>query len=168
MLLNSGAARNWPNSRGIFCNKDNTIFCWCNRKDHCSIISLQDGYNIKSTFENFCALSDMFANNLTALKKNIMQNEILGYLSTSPKNLGTGIKIRVKIKLTKLIKNRIILNNICTKNSLKIINPEWQGSVAFGNVLDIANKQILGIPEVEMLQNFINSIVKIIRAEEKM
>ena len=168
MLLKSGASRNWPNSRGVFSNDDHTILCWCNRKDHCSIISLQDGYNIKKTFENFCALSDAFSNNITAISKTIMQSETLGYLSTSPNNLGTGIKASVKIKLPKLTKNRDILNKLCTKNYLEIKNAKWKGTISFGNVLDLANKRNLGITEVELLQNFVNGVIEIIQAEEKM
>ena len=168
LLLNSGAARNWPNSRGVFSNDDHTILCWCNRKDHCSIISLQDGHNIKKTFENFCALSDAFSNNITSISKTIMRSETLGYLSSSPNNLGTGIKASVKIKLPKLIRNRDILNKLCTKNYLEIKNAKWKGTISFGNVLDIANKRNLGITEVELLQNFVNGVIEIIQAEEKM
>jgi len=168
LLFNSGAARNWPNSRGIFFNDDQTIFCWCNKKNHCSIISLREGYDIKKTFEKFRALSDAFENNVTAIGKTIMKDEALGYLSSCPTNLGTGVKATIKIKLPKLVKNRTALNKICEENFLEINNAEWKNNISFGNSLDISNKITLGVTEIDLLQNFVNGMIKIIRAEEKM
>jgi len=37
----AGAARHWPDNRGIFHNDNKTALAWCNEEDHCRIISMQ-------------------------------------------------------------------------------------------------------------------------------
>jgi protein-arginine kinase len=168
LLFNSGSARNWPKNRGIFCNDDRTVLCWCNHQDHCSLISLQQGHNIKKVYEDFSALSDLFMDNLTSVGKNIMQNDTLGYLSTCPSNLGSGLKVSVTMTIHKLLKDRTKLNKICRDNLLepKIINLLEDGQEV--TKLDISSTRSLGVTDIELLQNFVNGIAAIIRTEEKM
>lgn len=44
LLTGAGAARDWPNNRGIFHNESHTALCWVNEEDHCRIISMQVSY----------------------------------------------------------------------------------------------------------------------------
>ena len=53
LLTAAGAAREWPNNRGIFHNNSKTVLCWVNEEDHCRIISMQNG---KSILCNRCVL----------------------------------------------------------------------------------------------------------------
>jgi protein-arginine kinase len=168
LLLNSGCARRWPKNRGVFYNEERTIFCWCNEQDHCSIISLQQGHDIKKTFEKFSSLSDMFINNLTSIGKTIMQDEVLGFLSTCPSNLGTGLKVSMRIKIPNLIKNREVLNQICKNNSLEIREADRENPADPETALDILNKKTIGVTSIELIQNFINGVVTILQTEEKM
>jgi creatine kinase len=168
LLFNSGGSRNWPKNRGIFYNDDHTVVCWCNNQDHCSIISLQPGHDVKKTFEKFQALSDTFVNNLTSSGKTIMQDGTLGYLSTCPSNLGTGFRASVKIKLPKLLKDGVLLNKICKKHLLQIKVEHQAKNSDYETILDISNQKNLGATDVELLQNVINGVVKLIRTEEKM
>jgi hypothetical protein len=43
LLTGAGAARSWPNNRGIFHNATQTALCWVNEEDHCRIISMETG-----------------------------------------------------------------------------------------------------------------------------
>jgi hypothetical protein len=54
----TGAARDWPEGRGIFYNESKSVLCWCNEEDQCRIIAMENGGDVKCVFERFCALSD--------------------------------------------------------------------------------------------------------------
>lgn len=47
-------ARDHPEGRGIFYNKDKNIYCWINYEDHLSIISTQNNDDIVEIFKQLC------------------------------------------------------------------------------------------------------------------
>merc|ERR1711865_1209989 len=57
LLMGAGAARSWPDNRGIFHNDNQTALAWCNEEDHCRIISMKMGGDIPEVFERFGNLS---------------------------------------------------------------------------------------------------------------
>jgi creatine kinase len=65
LLTGAGAARSWPDNRGIFHNDACTALAWVNEEDHCRIISMEAGGNIPSVFARFCALSNALQESAT-------------------------------------------------------------------------------------------------------
>jgi creatine kinase len=59
VLANCGAARDWPDGRGIFHNKEKTFLVWVNEEDHMRCISMENGGNVKvfPIYDNFHSLS---------------------------------------------------------------------------------------------------------------
>jgi creatine kinase len=167
VLLNCGSARNWPNERGIFISDNQQIMCWCNEEDHCRIISLQEGSDIIAVFENFAKLSDTFIDKVESSGKKIMYSSNLGFISTCPSNLGTGLRASVKIKLNKLIENKEMLHKISKENNLDIRGAGGDGSLTTGYIFDISNKQRLGFTETELVQKMIDGIVQLMSFEEQ-
>merc|ERR1712042_64588 len=47
----AGMERDWPESRGIFHNKDKTFLTWVNEEDQLRIISMQQGGDVKAVFD---------------------------------------------------------------------------------------------------------------------
>ena len=45
-----GLERDWPESRGLFLNRDKTFLVWVNEEDQLRIISMQKGANIWQVF----------------------------------------------------------------------------------------------------------------------
>ena len=41
ILLASGMGRHWPDGRGVFRNKQRTLFVWVGEEDHLRIVSMQ-------------------------------------------------------------------------------------------------------------------------------
>lgn len=50
VLANCGAARDWPDGRGIFHNAEKNFLVWVNEEDHMRVISMEQGGNIKNVF----------------------------------------------------------------------------------------------------------------------
>ena len=111
-LVKAGAARNWPQGRGIYYNDTNTALCWCNEEDHCRIISMEDGGNVKSVFARFCQLSDALESSAKANGTKLMFSDRLGFVGSCPTNLGTGLRASVMIRLPEFSKHPALLKSV--------------------------------------------------------
>lgn len=177
LLTGAGAARSWPNNRGIFLNKNQTTITWVNEEDHCRIISMQLGGDIPYVFKRFCHLSHALKASLESLNYTLMWNDTLGFLGTCPSNLGTGLRASVMIKLksfNSLIENppfpkaNELLEDICFIYDLQLRGSTGEHSAAVNAMFDISNKQRLGYSEVELVQKLIEGVSNIIAFEEQL
>jgi len=186
LLTGAGAARSWPNNRGIFHNEEQTALCWVNEEDHCRIISMskigteeapsgEEG-DIPSVFARFCKLSEALKASAEANGTKLMHNETLGYMGTCPSNLGTGLRASVMVKLTKfneILENpesaqedKELLEEVCAAFDLQPRGSAGEHSAAVGGKFDVSNKQRLGFSEVELVQKMIDGVTKVIELEE--
>ena len=174
LLTGAGAARSWPNNRGIFHNEAQTALCWVNEEDHCRIISMEMGGDIPSVFTRFCALSEALKASAEANGTQLMWNEKLGFLGTCPSNLGTGLRASVMIKLEQFNKllegdnqhDKELLEQVCSAFQLQPRGSAGEHSAAVGAKFDVSNKQRLGFSEVQLVQKMIDGVSKVIELEE--
>jgi len=168
LLTNAGAARFWPDSRGIFHNDTKTALAWCNEEDHCRIISMSTDGNVKAVFARFCALSEAVEQAATNAGAELMHTQSLGFLGTCPSNLGTGLRGGVMIKLPKLNENVELLEEVCDSFDLQPRGSAGEHSAAVGGKWDISNKQRIGFSEVQLVQKMIDGVTKVIAIEERL
>merc|ERR1712153_177849 len=109
-LESCGLERDWPEARGIFHNDAKTFLVWVNEEDQLRIISMQAGSDIGGVFKRLSK-----AANLIEEKAKFANDEHLGYISTCPTNLGTGLRASVHINLPKLMKNADLHQAIADK-----------------------------------------------------
>jgi creatine kinase len=174
LLTGAGAARSWPNNRGIFHNEAQTALCWVNEEDHCRIISMEMGGDIPSVFTRFCALSHAIKASAEANGAKLMWTEKLGFLGTCPSNLGTGLRASVMVKLenfNKLLEGDVqedkeLLEEVCSAFDLQPRGSAGEHSAAVGAKFDVSNKQRLGFSEVQLVQKMIDGVAKVIELEE--
>ena len=95
-----GLEREWPEARGIFHNEAKTFLVWLNEEDHLRIISMQPGSNIREVFTRLC----IAAEKIEAVT-DFQNDDHLGYITSCPTNLGTGMRASVHIRLPRLAKN---------------------------------------------------------------
>mmetsp|Transcript_27876 Transcript_27876/g.28145 ORF Transcript_27876/g.28145 Transcript_27876/m.28145 type:complete len:448 (+) Transcript_27876:85-1428(+) len=174
LLTGAGAARSWPDNRGIFHNEAQTALCWVNEEDHCRIISMENGGDIPSVFTRFCALSDAIKGSAEANNAKLMWNEKLGFMGTCPSNLGTGLRASVMIKLPKfnellegsVQEDKELLDQVCAAFDLQPRGSAGEHSAAVGAKFDVSNKQRLGLSEVQLVQKMIDGVSKVIELEK--
>lgn len=92
--------RDWPEGRGIYHNDDKTFLIWVNEEDQLRIISMQPGSNIGAVFERLSKAAALIEDQAKFAK-----DDHLGYITSCPTNLGTGLRASVHIKLPKLSKD---------------------------------------------------------------
>ncbi|CAM9695522.1 unnamed protein product [Ectocarpus fasciculatus] len=171
LLWHAGAAKNWPTDRGIFHNESKTALCWVNEEDHCRIISMEDGGNVKSVFTRFAQISEALKAAAEANGTKLMYCEKLGFLGTCPSNLGTGLRASVMIKLPKFNEteeSRQVLEQVCDKFDLQPRGSAGEHSAAVEDKFDVSNKQRIGFTEVQLVQKMIDGVTQVISFEKAM
>ena len=98
-LQAAGVTRDWPSGRGVFMNRAKTFLVWINEEDHLRIISMEPGADVASVFERLTRGAAFLEKFIT-----FNRNDHLGYITSCPSNLGTGLRASVHIKLPKLLK----------------------------------------------------------------
>ena len=169
LLWHAGAARQWPEDRGIFHNEALTALCWVNEEDHCRIISMEQGGDVKSVFKRFCAMSDALEASAEQDGMSFMYSEKLGFLGTCPSNLGTSLRASVMMKLPKFnetSESRQLLSSLCAKFDLQPRGSSGEHSASLHDTFDLSNKKRIGFTEVQLVQKMIDGVTSVIHYEQ--
>ena len=99
LITCSGRARDWPESRGIFRNKDNTFVVFVNEDDHVQFRCFDKGGNLQGVFNKLVRGMAAFERELKKSGEEFMWDDHLGYLVSDPIHLGNALDVRVRVKL---------------------------------------------------------------------
>jgi creatine kinase len=160
-LYFSGAARDWPEGRGIFHNKNKTFLAWVNEEDHCRLISMSKDGDVLNVFSRFCKAAAIFSQNAE-----IMRSDALGFIGTCPSNLGTGLRASVMVVLPKFTESVELLESACASLDLQPRGSTGEHTAAVGGKWDISNKRRIGFSEVQLVQIMVDGVRQIINWEE--
>lgn len=176
MITGAGAARSWPNNRGIFLNASKTALAWVNEEDHCRIISMEVGGNIQSVFARFCKISNELKHGIEGNGNALMWNETLGFLATCPTNLGTALRASFMVELIHFNQllmegndrhDKELLHYVCARFDLQVRGSRGEHSPADGGgKFDLSNKQRMGQSEVQLVQKLIYGVAKVLHYEQ--
>jgi creatine kinase/arginine kinase len=153
--------RDWPSGRGIFHNDDKTFLIWVNEEDQLRIISMQQGSDIREVFERLSRASGQIEK-----IANFAHDDHLGYITSCPTNLGTGLRASVHINLPKLGKKKEQFNSIASKYYVQIRGIHGEHTETDCGTYDISNLRRLGRSEVELVQDMYNGVKAMIDAEK--
>ena len=162
-LESCGLERDWPEARGIFHNNDKTFLVWVNEEDQLRIISMQQGSNIGQVFQRLSTAASLIEE-----KAKFANDDHLGYISTCPTNLGTGLRASVHISLPKLNKNKAMLESIADKYFVQIRGIHGEHTETDDGIFDISNLRRLGRNEVQLVQDMYDGVKALIRAEKSL
>ena len=162
-LESCGLERDWPEARGIFHNDAKTFLVWVNEEDQLRIISMQPGSDIGAVFSRLSK-----AANLIEEKAKFANDDHLGYISTCPTNLGTGLRASVHINLPKLMKNPDLHQSIADKYQVQIRGIHGEHTETDDGVFDISNLRRLGRNEVQLVQDMYDGVKAMIKAEKSL
>ena len=155
--------RDWPEGRGIFHNNNKTFLVWVNEEDQLRIISMQKGSNLYEVFERLSRASEGFEK-----VAKFAHDDHLGYITSCPTNLGTGLRASVHIRLPKLAKDRKKFEEIADKYYVQIRGIHGEHTESVEPVFDISNKRRLGRSEVALVQDMYDGVKAMIKAEKSL
>lgn len=152
------------NERGsILINDDENICVMIGEEEHLSIQVFSTGLNLENTLNLAIELDNVIGETL-----GYCVNKKYGYLTSSLKNIGTGLKASVMIHLPALAKTKNTNKVLETISSFGInINGVYgENSESTGDMYQIANKKTIGITEKEIIQN-LKAIVENVMKQER-
>jgi protein-arginine kinase len=161
-LESAGCNRDWPEGRGIFLSNDKKFLVWVSEEDSMRIISMQQGADIKEVFERLSSALDVINEKIT-----FAFDEVRGYHTTCPTNLGTAMRASVHIKIPKLSATPEF-ESVCKELGLSIRGVHGEHSESSDGIYDISNKRRLGITEREIFEELYNGVKKLIELESSL
>lgn len=160
-LISKEHANNYKNA-AVLINKTNDISIMINEEDHIRLQVIGNEFDIKKIHELANKIDDVIEDKVT-----YAYDSKLGYLTSCPTNIGTGIRASVMLHLPALTLIKNIDNIIDTVNQVGITIRGYygEGSNSMGNIYQISNQITLGLSEEEIINNIIGVSKKIIDNE---
>lgn len=151
-----------PTKSSVLLRDDEKVAIMINEEDHIRTQILSPGLNLEESWELCSEIDDKLEENL-----DYAFDEKLGYLTSCPTNVGTGLRASVMLHLPSLVYTRYINNIIHAVNQigLTVRGLYGEGSKALGNLFQISNQTTLGETEEEMIQKLKNVVYQIINKE---
>ncbi|XP_015752195.1 PREDICTED: creatine kinase S-type, mitochondrial-like isoform X1 [Acropora digitifera] len=164
LITCSGRARDWPESRGIFRNKDNTFVVFVNEDDHLQFRCFHKGGNVQAAFDKLIRGIAAFERELKRSGEEFMWDDHLGYIVSDPIHLGTALDVRVRVKLHHLASDPR-LRWILTSYKLEKRRAGLSEGELLSGVMFIHSCKTLGVSEVQSVQRLCDGVNRLIELE---
>ena len=140
---------------GLFVGEDEQFCIAVNEEDHLRIQVLQPGFSLPRSWDIIDDLERKIGNYLQ-----FVYDRKIGYLTSCPTNVGTGLRASVMVHLPALVFNNQIKAFINSLSQMKctIRGFYGEGSDSIGNLFQISNQSTLGEDEATI----INKLKKVI------
>jgi protein arginine kinase len=162
-LISPDFSNESPN-RGILVGEDETESVVINEEDHLRIQVICSGEQITEAWERANALDDHLEETLE-----YCFSPDLGYLTSCPTNVGTGLRASVLVHLPALVLTKQIRKVIrgVAQVGLAVRGFYGEGSEVVGNFFQISNQITLGQSENETLEGLERVVRQVLGYEEK-
>lgn len=137
-------------------NPEHTLAVMINEEDHMRIQALRLGLALREAWGDADALDDLLEQQLE-----YAFSPTLGYLTSCPTNVGTGMRASVLMHLPALVilnEMEPIINGL-NKIGLTVRGRWGEGTAALGQMFQISNQLTLGQPELRIVED-LEAIVK--------
>ena len=148
----------------ILINDEENIVIMIGGENHLSIQVFSPGFDLENTLNLAIEIDEKIGNLL-----GFAINKKYGYLTSSPADVGTGLKASVMLNLPGLSKTRNTRRILETITNFGMnIRGEYGGNLQENEeIYQIANKQTLGITEKEIIENLKVIVQKVIEQERQ-
>lgn len=160
-LISQELARE-EDSCGVFVTPDECMSIMVNEEDHIRIQSLQPGLNLRGAWEAADKIDDELEAQFT-----YAFSPKLGYLTSCPSNVGTGMRASVMLHLPGLVlmeEMDPVINGI-SKIGLAVRGMWGEGTEAAGNMFQVSNQITLGRREDQIIDHLEQIVLELIDHE---
>lgn len=150
------------NYGAVFLSENEDISIMVNEEDHIRIQCLASGLQLKETLVKANQIDDLIEE-----KVPYAFDEKIGYLTSCPTNVGTGLRASVMVHLPALVMTQQMNQIIPAINQLGLVvrGIYGEGSQSMGNLFQISNQLTLGKSEEEIVNDLISVVSQIIDQE---
>ena len=107
-------SRDWAKGRFIWFSADRQCRILVNFTDHIELVITQSGGDIQQASRQYSELLSAVEGCLTRNGNKFMWSSKYGFLTSSPHDIGTGLEVQVKARLSKLIKVKTMFKKCIT------------------------------------------------------
>ncbi|MCF7847502.1 MAG: protein arginine kinase [Kiritimatiellales bacterium] len=147
---------------GVYATPDECLAVMINEEDHLRVQSLQPGLDLVGAWQVADKLDDILEARIS-----YAFSSKLGYLTSCPSNVGTGLRASVMLHLPGLVlmdEMDPVINGI-SKIGLAVRGMWGEGTEAAGNMFQISNQSTLGRREDEIIAHLEQIVLEIIEHE---
>ncbi|XP_044199666.1 zgc:172076 [Thunnus albacares] len=159
--LRTGVARDWPDARAVWVSKDGSLVVWVNMEDHLRLVSMRDDANIAEAFKCICINLQKLEEYYKALRHPFICKQQLGWVTSSPADVGTGLRITVHLKLQHLPKHKR-LQDVLKRLRIRMDKTETPALYCVSNIATF------GPSEVELTQLVVDGVKLLITMETRL
>lgn len=148
--------------RAVLIRNDAAVSILINEEDHLRIQCLEAGLALKKALADADKVDDLLEESLT-----FSFSEQLGYLTSCPTNVGTGMRASCMLHLPALVItqqiNRIV--GTVTQLGVAVRGLYGEGTEASGNIFQVSNQFTLGYTEAEIVERLSGVVQQIVDQE---
>jgi len=159
LALAAGAARGWPEGRGVFLSRSHELVAWINGDDHLRLWSSDDSGDLRAAFRRLCEVEQAVCGSLQEDGHSFAHHPILGYLTTSPSHLGTALRAEVRVRLPHLGASEGFYH-LCERLGL-LVSSVFNS----GGAWDISNGETLGSGEADQVNGVLEAVRLLLKLE---
>ncbi|TKS67965.1 Creatine kinase M-type [Collichthys lucidus] len=165
--LRTGMARDWPDARAVWVSNDGSLMVWVNMDDHLRLVSTRDDTNITEAFKCICIQLQKLEGFYRELRHPFIWKQQLGWVTSSPADVGTGLRIRVQLKLQHLPKQRR-LQDVLKRLRICMDRPDADVSPESPALYRVSNVATFGVSEVDLTQLVVDGVKLLIAMEKRL
>lgn len=161
-LISPNHAGSSDGYRGLLVNKDGSLAIMVNEEDHLRIQCLLPGLQLEECFKQVVKIDDAFEEAL-----DFAFDDHIGYLTSCPTNVGTGMRASVMLHLPALSisgQAAYIFQNI-SQLGMTVRGLYGEGTEALGNFYQLSNQVTLGQTEGDINSNLAAITEQIVEQE---
>lgn len=151
--------------RGVAFDDAELVSVMVNEEDHLRMQSLRAGFDLDAAFERMLEVDRSLESNLE-----FVFSEPLGYLTSCPTNVGTGLRVSVMLHLPGLAMVPRELKkvfNAASRLNLAIRGLHGEGTQASGQFFQVSNQVTLGRTERELVEGLRTVVPKVVEFERR-
>jgi protein-arginine kinase len=156
-LIAAGITRDWPSGRGLWRGADRRRAIRVNGEDHLELLAWEHGGRLSASFCAARELADALEDAL-----GFCHDERLGYLTSCPTNLGTGLRVSVVARLPRLAGDPPRLHGAARELGLDL---RRAGSAQIGELVELSNHSRLGCSDVARVERFALALAELLDLE---
>ena len=162
-LISGNLIKN-PQYRAAYVSADRCISIMINEEDHLRIQCMAPGLDLEKPLKMASRLDDLVESRL-----DIAFDEKMGYLTSCPTNLGTGLRASVLLHLPGLVFTRNVSSiiNVSPQLGLAVRSLYGDEKEQVGCLFQISNQLTLGFSERELIDNLKSAVNEIVAHERR-
>lgn len=144
----AGIHADWPIGRSVFNTPESQLSVWINEEDHLRVAVVMPGACVSACHQLMGSVMSLLAARL-----DFCEDAQLGYLTSCPSNVGSGMRASYMVDLCLDVSQQALLERLESAGVIQIRGAAGEHSNRAGGLVDIGFRNRVGVSETQMLRD---------------